>query len=101
MALVDQYTLAQNTDFIHRVQMALVKSAIAVSSEAPETEYHRERAVWAAQVLHDPSHYALRAACGVTSNAAITAESLDSDIEFTVNSQWNAYAGVVTEVTLE
>lgn len=25
MALVDQYTLAQNTDFIHRVQMALVK----------------------------------------------------------------------------
>lgn len=96
----DQLDLAQSPAFIARVQMALVKSAVAVSSEEQTTVYHETRAQWATQVLRDPEHYAARVAVGVASNAAITADSSDSDIEFTVNSQWNAYAGVITEATL-
>jgi hypothetical protein len=96
MAFIDQYTLAMDQSFINRVQMAMVKSAISVCNESPAADYHQPRSAWATQVLRDPSFYAARVAFGVTSNPVITAQSSDSDIEFTVNSDWNAYAGVVT-----
>lgn len=98
MAFLDQFQLAQDAAFVARVQMALAKSAIAVMAEDASTDYHAVRSIWAATVLRDLAHYGAIAAYGVASNTAITVESSDSDIEFTVNSQWNAYAGVVTEV---
>lgn len=99
MAFVDQINLAMTPHFIVRVQGAMVKSALAVASEDPATAGHGTRVAWATQVLRDPAHYAARMAYGVAVNPVITAESSDSDIEFTVNSVWDAYAGViVTEV---
>ncbi|NBD36738.1 MAG: hypothetical protein GVY30_12180 [Chloroflexi bacterium] len=97
MSFLDQVALAENQEFVRRVQMAMVKSAVAVVAEDPATAHHATRAQWATQVLRDPEHYADRVAFGVVTNASITAESTDNDIEFTVNSQWNAYAGVVTQ----
>jgi hypothetical protein len=99
MAFKDQTDLAMTPAFIARVQNAMVKSAIAVSAEDPATAYHAARVSWATQVLRDPARYATRVAVGVASNDVISLDSLDSDIEFTVNAQWNAYAGVVTAVT--
>ena len=96
MSFRDSIDLAQSTAFVARVQGAMVKSAIAVAAEAPATAGHAVRVAWATQVLRDPAHYAARLAFGVAANAAITPESTDSDIEFTVNSLWDAYAGVVT-----
>lgn len=101
MSFVEQMALAASPEFITRVAGAMVKSAIAVVNEAATTAYHATRAQWATQVLRDPEHYAKRVACGVAANPVITAASSDSDIEFTVNSIWDAYAGVITtaEVT--
>lgn len=95
MLFIDQFALAQDATFVMRVQMALVKSAIAVSAEDTTTPYHTERATWSAQVLRDSAHYAKFVAYGVASSVAITADSTDNDIEFTINSQWNAYAGAI------
>ena len=97
MSFSEQVNLAMTPAFMQRVQGAIVKSAIAVSSEDPTTDAHTTRVQWAAQVLRDPAHYAARMAFGVVANPAITAVSTDADIEFTVNSVWNAYAGVVTQ----
>ena len=96
MSFAEQINLATTPAFVARVQAAMVKSAIAVSNEDPATAAHATRVQWATQVLRDPAHYAARTAFGVASNAAITSESPDDAIEFTVNSVWNAYAGVVT-----
>ena len=101
MSFAEQFNLAMTPAFIARVQAAMVKSAIAVSSEDPETPAHATRVQWATQVLRDPTHYAARVAFGVTANPIITAESSDSDIEFTVNSVWNAYAGVIVTEAAE
>jgi len=98
MAFNNQMELAMAPSFVIRVQGAMVKSAIAVAAEDPATEGHVTRVQWATQVLRDPQHYAARMAYGVAANPAITADSTDADIEFTVNSVWNAYAGVVAVV---
>ena len=96
MSFRDNTELAQFAPFVARVQAAMVKSAIAVNSEDPATAAHATRVQWATQVLRDPAHYAARTAFGVAVNPVITAESPDDAIEFTVNSAWNAYAGVIT-----
>lgn len=106
MAFIDQAALARNEDFIKRVRVALCKACIAVCSEAyggagqPSAAQHNKRAEWGTATLRDPDPVAIQAAWGVTSNAAITAQSTDSDIEFQVNSMFDAYAGIVAaEVT--
>ena len=96
MSFRDNNDLAMTPAFVARVQGAMVKSAIAVSSEDPATAGHATRVQWATQVLRDPAHYAARMVFGVAANPAITVESDDGAIEFTINSIWNAYAGVVT-----
>ena len=88
----DQWDIAQNPEFQRRVQQAAVKSAIAVAAEDVETANHAARLAWGNQVLRSPEAYGKILAYGVLSNATIGAASIDSDIEFTVNSQWNAYA---------
>ena len=100
MTLTDQYTLASNEVFIGRVLMAAVTAAIAVGGEAcggtdqPTNGQHILRAAWAQRVLKDPLGEAYNLAMGVAANPAITAESTDNDIQFTVNSLINDYAGV-------
>jgi hypothetical protein len=91
-AFNEQWDLAQNPEFQRRVQQAAVKSAIAVAAEDAETANHAARVAWGNQILRSPESYGKMLAYGVLSNAAISAASLDSDIEFTVNSQWDAYA---------
>ena len=92
MSFDEQWNLAQDYTFQRRVQQAAVKSAIAVAAEDVETAKHAERLAWANKILLSPESYGKILTYGVLSNAAIDAESIDSDIEFTVNSQWNAYA---------
>lgn len=101
MAFSDQATLAETPAFIKRVRLALCKAAVAVCSEAyggvgqPSAAQHNLRAAWATQVLRNPEIPAVWYAWGVVTNGAITAESIDSDIEFTVNGMFDAYAGTV------
>ena len=101
MAFTDQAALARSDEFVYRIRVALCKACIAVISESyggsgqPSAAQHNLRAAWATQVLRDPEQPAIRYAWGVVANAAITAASSDSDIEFTVNSIFDAYAGIV------
>jgi hypothetical protein len=100
MNFEDQAALAADELFQSRVRGAAIKSALAVMADVPTNtpeaiEAHRKRAQLAREVLLDPVRMARSLAPGVAANAAISAESSDSDIEFTVNSIWSAYAGVI------
>ncbi len=93
MSLETQYALAQDQTFVQRVTIAMMQAAIAVANESTAATNHALRARHAARVLNEPAHFAPGFALGVASNPAITAESTDSDIQFTVNSNWDAFAG--------
>lgn len=99
MSLATAAALAVDDGFIARVQVAAVKAARDISGEAfggdgqPTEAQHEKRAAWAYAVLHNPRHHAELLAWGVAAGGVITAESVDGDIEWTVNSLANDYAG--------
>jgi len=72
----------------------MVSAAKDVAFETVEdTERYRLRRALAINVLGDPDHYAVRFAWLVVANPAIGYTSTDGDIQFTVNSSWDAVAG--------
>jgi hypothetical protein len=92
--LEDIFLLARRSSFVERIQAAIAKAAVAVAAEAPqEGERPRLRRALSAKVLENSEEYAPRFALAVATNAVITQGSSDSDIEFTVNSMWDAIAG--------
>lgn len=94
MTYVAQSTLAADTTFIARVTQAAITGAKDVMAEAASTNGHAKRTEFAVQVLRSAQVYGPLMAQGVASNVAISAASTDSDIQFTVNSLWDAYSGV-------
>jgi len=98
MALSDQYTLAVTVGFIQKVEIALVKAAVAVMAEAENTLDHSFRRSYAARVLANPADEAALMTIGIVTNATIAAtaptgaSATDSDIQFTVESMFTAYA---------
>lgn len=96
MSFIDQFQLAQDGEFIGRVTMAMQKSANAIYSEAPSTPGHTQRAQFAVGVLAQPQTKGRQYSFSVASNPSITSESSDNDIEFTVNSMWDAWANADT-----
>lgn len=94
MALSDQTDLATYPPFIRRVTAAMLKAAVAVGAETFDgSVYKLARRALVTKALEDAPVWGSRFAYGVVSNVAITVASTDSDIEFTVNSIWDAMAG--------
>ncbi len=99
MALSDMSDLATHPTFIRRVQGAMLKAAVAVGAELFDgTNYKLQRRALVKQVLEDAPLWSERFAYAVVSNVAIDSDSTDSDIEFTVNSVWDAVAGAYQDV---
>lgn len=95
-------SIAADAVFQQRVQHAMSVAALAIYAEDAGTSGHAARAAFAVRVL--AGNFSLPPACvAVLANASIAAEANpattpdfaipDSDIQFTVNSIWNALAG--------
>lgn len=94
MALQDATDLAVYPPFIRRVTGAMLKAALDVGAEEFDgTQYRITRRGLATSVLADSALYGSRFAYAVAGNVAVNIDSTDSDIEFTVNSVWDAVAG--------
>lgn len=93
MTFTEQQSLAVDAVFIGRVTQAAVKLAIQVYNEPPSADKHAARAGFAQNVLINSDHYGKLFARGVATNPSVTALSTDGDIEFTISSMWNAFAG--------
>jgi hypothetical protein len=98
MTFLAQSALANDEDFVARVTQAAVTAAKDIQAEAGDVAGHVKRTDYALQVLRSPQVFGPLFAQGVATNPAITGASTDNDIQFTVNSLWNAYAGVVAPV---
>ena len=96
MTLAEQYAAANDPTFASRVGQAMCKAAVAVQAEATNTANHTNRANFATLALRDPERYQAAVARAVVTNAGITSTAAsDNDVEFTVNSMWNAFAGTI------
>lgn len=95
MSYLSQYALALDSTFQQRVLVAMETAATQVQAEISTTVNHINRANYAKLVLSSPQAYIVPVCEAVITNAAITGASLDSDIQFAVNSLWSALAGVI------
>jgi hypothetical protein len=106
MALFHDFTtISTNVGFQGRCQYALTVAAVNVVAEANNTANHQQRVNYAKTVINGTASI-LPVALAVLTNASIAAEAVasttpdyaipDSDIQFAVNSLFNALAGVTT-----
>lgn len=98
MTFAESAALANDVAFQDRVLLAAVRAAVSVASEEvgelPYYDTYLARAGLSREVLTKPEEFRAPFAWAVAANPAITSASLDSDIEFTVNSLWDGFAGV-------
>lgn len=96
MSLLDSAQLARHPGFRDRVLSATMLAAVQVAAEAPSGDTRKDnlRATLATNVLNDPMGYVDRMTYAVVANPAVTFEASDNDIQFSVNSVWDAVAGV-------
>jgi hypothetical protein len=93
--------IAYQPDFQNRVAIAMNSAAVSIYNESNTVTGHTARAAFANKVL--TGNYNLLASClGVLVNSTIQGEASgttvgnnipDTDIQFQVNSIWNALAG--------
>lgn len=98
MALLDQAELASDGTFRARVQSAIVAAALEIVGEdasADEAASLRRQSL-AVAILNAPDNYVGRFAWAVSSNPAVTTDSADGDIAYTISTVWSDVAGVVS-----
>lgn len=102
MTFVNQITLAKDEAFRDKVRMAAMTAAVLVAGEAQNamsTTAYLKRQGLATRVLSaagygEHGEVLNMFTWAVAQNGAITASSLDSDIQFQVNAVWSDCAGV-------
>lgn len=95
MAFVDNKEMAERPGFRAKVEQAMLRSAVNISSEASNTTNHPNRAALSKTVLLETHRYVDAFAFAAASDGATTDESTDQEIENRVSSLWNALAGVL------
>ena len=100
MTFLEQVARAENGDFQMQVRQAAVTRAIEVMALVPDNtpediEIQRKRAALAREVLLDSNRLARAFAPAVASNAALVEEFTDADLQYTLNTYWDALAGIV------
>lgn len=93
MPLLTDYSNSRDTDFVFRVQMALVSTALAIQAEATSVANHAARSAYALQVLANPEGYAILMSRAFTVDSTLApGTATDAQIESRASAIWNAYA---------
>lgn len=100
MTFLDQVARAENGEFQMQVRQAAVTRAIEIMALVPDNrpediEIQRKRAALAREVLLDSNRLARAFAPAVASNPGLGEVFTDSDLQYTLNTYWDAFAGIV------
>ncbi len=100
MSFSQSMSEANDKGFQRKIKLSMQRAALAVMAESSETANHAERIVYAKKVLSGEAS-TFEYCVGIVTNAAIAADiaasdDYDSKIDFTVDSMFNAFAGVST-----
>jgi len=96
--MVNYWEVQNQNEFLLKIKYEMVKAAIAVMAEAAATVGHAARITYAGKIL-DGSASVEQMAIGVATNTTIKGHieaerDYVPDLPFTINSLFNAYAGV-------
>lgn len=99
MTFLEQVARAEDGEFQMQVRQAAVTRAIEIMALAPtntpeDIEIHRKRAALAREVLLDSNRMARAFAPAVASNPGLAEVFTDSDLQYTLNTYWDAFAGI-------
>jgi hypothetical protein len=94
MTLAEQLTWTADQTNKSKVRQLLLKAAVSIMYESDQTVGYELRRKYAKAVLGNPVVAADIAVYAVATNSALTFEATDSDIEFTIGTMINAFAGV-------
>ena len=102
MTFLEQAARAESGDFQMQVRQAAVTRAVEIMGLAPENrpediEAHRKRAALAREVLLDGNRMARAFSPAVSANPGLTDEFTDSDLQYTLNTYWDAFAGITKD----
>ena len=96
--------IANNSTWKTRIKYMMQKGAVAVMAEAGSVSGHDLRAAYAKTVLSGEASIYQYSVAVVTNSTILTGLNLstnpdganisDNDLEFTVNSMWDAFSGV-------
>ena len=99
MAAIDCMAKANDQGFQRRVKYFMQKAAVAIVGESESTDGHTERVAYATTILTGSASI-FEVAIAVTTNSTIATaigtnggDPSDNDLEFTVNSLINDFAG--------
>jgi hypothetical protein len=102
-SFIEMAYIAEQPSTRSRVEYCLKKAAVAVMAEEANTASHAERVIFAKKVLAGEASIP-NATLAAMTNSTITAAGApntapnfgvtDGDLEFTINSMFNAFAGV-------
>jgi predicted RecB family nuclease len=100
MTFLEQVTRAENGEFQMQVRQAAVTRAIQIMDLAPtntpeDIEAHRKRTALAREVLLNANQLARAFAPAVASNPGLAETYTDGDLQYTLNTYWDAFAGIV------
>ncbi len=87
--------VARNGDMQDRIRYFMIKYAVTVMSEDVGTNLHTVRLAYAKKILSGTASI-IEYSIGVFTNGAVAANGIDApdgDLEFTVNTMYNAFAG--------
>ncbi len=91
--LLDDRNLAYgNTDFLYRIEGAIISTAIDVQAEGTGVVNHILRSNLAFDVLNNSPGYAQKMAYGFTVNTSCSGQSSDTQLKTRASAIWNAYA---------
>ena len=100
MALLDEYNLSQDTDFVKKVAMAAERKAVAIFAESVTGLTFTARKKLARQILTDPAGQAggisvlLARDSVIAAKAAAPATITDAEITTALSDAvWDGYAG--------
>ena len=95
MTFEEQLTALEDTVFVGRIRQAVLTAAIAVMAEEASEPGHLLRVAFANAILSAPEEAGNIMAPGVVTNVGLTSTAaFDHDILYTVNTMFNAFAGV-------
>ena len=91
VAFLTDYQIAKDSNFLAKVQMALVSTSLAVQAEAANVANHAARSSFALRVIADPAGFAVMMAPGFTVNGAADLSATDANLESRASANFNAY----------
>lgn len=94
MTLAEQITWSADATNKAKVRQLLLKAAVAIMYESDQTVGYELRRKYAKAVLGNPTVAAEIAVYAVATNPGLTFAGTDSDIEYTLGTMINAFAGV-------